>query len=85
MTITPHTRCVGNANPVRGGPICPVRESCGRYQATRVDSILSDRRMLLCNSPDFRYRTEWHAFPPPKCDDGEADASVRSDTEAADE
>jgi len=86
MTITPHTRCVGNANPVRGGPICPVRDTCGRHQAMEARGILLvDVRALLCNSPDFRYRTEGQALPSPKCDDVEAVESVRSDTEAADE
>lgn len=84
MTITPHTRRVGNANPVRGGPICPVRKDCGRYQALEARGILLvDVRALLCTSPDFRYRTAAQALPSPKCEDGDASASVRLDTEGA--
>ncbi len=86
MTVTPHTRCVGRRDLRPGGAICPVRDGCGRYQALEARGILLvDVRALLCNSPDFRYRTEGQALPSPKCDDVEAVESVRSDTEAADE
>lgn len=86
MTITPHTRCVGRRDLRPGGAICPVRDDCGRYQALQARGILVvDARALLCNSPDFSYRTEAQAFPSPKCESQEVVESVRSDTEAVDE
>ena len=86
MTITPHTFCSKRLPHPGRGAICPVRDGCGRHQAMEARGILLvDVRALLCNSPDFRYRTEGQALPSPKCDDVEAVESVRLDTEAADE
>lgn len=79
--ITPFTRCVGRRDLRADGSVCPVRESCGRFQALQAGGILVvDARALLCTSPDFAYRTEGHGFPAPKCEAQEGAESVRCAT-----
>ena len=56
-----------------------------RNKTTAAPATPLWQRVPRPDSPDFRDRTEGHAFPSPKCDDGEAVESVRLDTEAADE
>lgn len=79
--ITPFTRCVGRRDLRADGSVCPVRESCGRFQALQAGGILVvDARALLCTSPDFEHRTKPARIAPPQCGSAESENTVRCPT-----